>query len=306
MTYPRAHLVDTENGRFYHCISRCVRRGWLCGMDAVSGRSYEHRKFWVESRLLMLAQVFAVELYGYAVMSNHYHVVMKVAPKRAREWGDEEVARRWLRLSSAKEAQSAEQREKALLGNRERLREIRCRLGSLSWFMRYLNQPIARQANREDRCTGRFWEGRFKSMALLDEAAVVAGMAYVDLNPIRAKLTSRVEEAPYTSIKRRIARTASGAAPLAELSRLGLTLSSYRALLEWTASIDRGSVAHPRGQALQVLERFDQAPHHWLARVKANRMKYRAYGTLTLLRRYAASLGQRWIHGSTPSAFGTT
>ena len=106
MTYPRAHLVDSENGGFYHCISRCVRRGWLCGNDPVSGESYEHRKGWVESRLLMLSEVFAVNLYGYAVMSNHYHAVIEVVPRRVSEWEDEEVARRWLRLSSRLEREA--------------------------------------------------------------------------------------------------------------------------------------------------------------------------------------------------------
>ena len=297
MTYPRAHLVDSENGGFYHCISRCVRRGWLCGNDPVSGQSYEHRKGWVESRLLKLSEVFAVNLYGYAVMSNHYHAVLEVVPRGVTELEDEEVARRWVSLSPKLAGEAAAKTREALMGNPDRLAEIRERLGSVSWFMRYINEPIARAANREDGCTGRFWEGRFKSIALLDEGAVVGCMAYVDLNPIRAKVVSRVEQAPHTSMKRRIEWGEEGCVPLQSLSALGLTVSSYRALLEWTVEVDRGSVAEPLPGVRQALHRVGHDPAVWLSRVKSHHLKYRAYGTSKHLRRYTERLGQRWLKG---------
>ena len=302
MTYARAHLVDEDNGGFYHCTSRCVRRGWLCGEDTVTGQSYEHRKGWVESRLLMLCGVFSVTLYGYAVMSNHYHVVLAVNPRGVEEWDDEEVARRWVGLSGRLEGEAAARTVTVLMSDGPRLVEIRKRLGSLSWLMKYINEPIARRANSEDGCKGRFWEGRFKSIALLDEGAVLGCMAYVDLNPMRAKVVAKVADGRHTSIRRRLSRGEKGCEPLGSLSALGLTLTSYRALLEWTAQIDRGSETLADTQTVQALTQAGHLPDQWLTQVRSHRLKYRAYGALEKLTRYAQSLGQRWVKGSANKA----
>ena len=98
MTTARSLLVDPESSRFYHCVSRCVRRARLCGIAPYNGKSLEHRREWNEQRLLELAEIFAVGIYAYAVMSNHVHVVLRIDPRAAAMWTNEEVAIRWIRL----------------------------------------------------------------------------------------------------------------------------------------------------------------------------------------------------------------
>jgi len=99
MTAARSQLVDPTASGFYHCISRCVRRAFLCGEDALTGRSYEHRKQWVEDRLLALAEIFAVGVYAYAVMGNHAHLVLYVDPGATLAWSADEIAERWVQLT---------------------------------------------------------------------------------------------------------------------------------------------------------------------------------------------------------------
>ncbi|MFT7219073.1 MAG: hypothetical protein ACI8Z1_000687 [Candidatus Azotimanducaceae bacterium] len=197
MATPRNQLIDLVHPLHYHLVSRCVRRSWLCGKDSQSKRNYEHRKAWLEKRMFHLAQCFAVAIDAFAIMSNHFHLVVYFDPQDSYRWTDKEVADRWLRACPPRAVANSPEGEREivrrhhaiLLAMPERLVHARQILGSLSMFMKHLKQPIARLANKEDRCTGHFFEGRFYSGALLDESAVIAAMAYVDLNPVRARIT---------------------------------------------------------------------------------------------------------------------
>jgi len=80
---------------YYHCIGRCVRRAFLWGTDAFSGQDFSHRKAWVVERLAELSKVFAIDICAYAVMSNHYHLVLHVDSDRINNWSDSEIASRW-------------------------------------------------------------------------------------------------------------------------------------------------------------------------------------------------------------------
>ena len=260
-------MIDRENGGFHHIVSRCVRRAWLCGLDPLTGRDFSHRKRWIEERLLTLAGAFAVRVYSYAVMSNHCHIALEYRPQDALGYSDEEVARRWLVAYPPRRAGQLELRVQALLEDPERIAKLRGRLGDLSWYMKCLNEAIARRANREDDCTGRFWEGRFNSSRPMESlAALYACMTYVDLNPLRAGATGRVAEAgEHTSLRRRIEEARREERKLGEAmapmgingesrriftggdTRLSLTLRDYLAHVEWTA----GRGARPTGECAE-------------------------------------------------------
>ena len=211
MTRPRSALISLEDTAWYHCVTRCVRRAFLCGQDRATGQNFEHRRGWIASRIKELAHIFAVDVAAYAVMSNHYHVVTHVDRERALAWSAEEVLLRWTQLFTGPllvvrylSPARAEMGQAELAKVYEMAETYRARLHDLSWFMRVLNGTLARQANAEDDCTGRFWEGRFKSQELLDEQALLSAMAYVDLNPVRAGMAETPETSDYTSIQERL------------------------------------------------------------------------------------------------------
>jgi REP element-mobilizing transposase RayT len=98
MTTARSSLVSVSDTPYYHCISRCVRRAYLCGEDSYTGESYEHRREWFIERLAILSEVFSIEVAAYAVMSNHCHVVVHIDEEAARELSLDEVIERWCTL----------------------------------------------------------------------------------------------------------------------------------------------------------------------------------------------------------------
>ena len=206
----RGEYVNPNEVQILHLVNRCVRRAFLCGKDPVTGKSFEHRRLWIRDRLEFLASAFAIDCLTYTVMSNHLHLVLRSRPDVAKEWSDDEVARRWLQVfphrrnNDGSPAEPEDHEISMFTSDEKRLAEIRLRLSDVSWWMRCTAENVARRSNKEDQCSGRFWEGRYKAQVLLDEAAVLACAAYVDLNPIRAAMAASPETSEFTGAKDRL------------------------------------------------------------------------------------------------------
>ncbi len=315
-TISREQQVSLETTRYYHIISRCVRRAFLCGDDPLSGKDLNHRKAWLLDRIRELTSVFAIRVCAYAIMSNHYHIVVYLDREDAEGWSDEEVYERWKQLFKSRGSQGSD--------NPTVWRE---RLSSLSWFMRCLNETIARKANKEDKCKGRFWEGRFKSQALLDEGALLSCMAYVDLNPIRVEISGKPEDSEFTSILERIQQYTE-CKPETEFNEaekkpsatdlvlfrdeptqrsgqseafLPVSRDEYLALVDWSGrSIREGKKGSIPEDLLPILTRLELNGDGWNTSIKYFHHSFqRAAGNYKSLESMSQRLGLKWLKGKT-------
>lgn len=321
MPTARQNQVSLQDTPYYHCISRCVRRAFLCGIDKLTGNSYEHRRAWVEQKLLQLPNAFAISVCAYAVMSNHTHIVLYVDNEKVQHWSLNEIVTRWHQLFSGTSLSQKYLSGQSLFeAEHEKLKEQaetwRERLTSISWFMRCLNEHIARQANQEDNCTGRFWEGRFKSQALLDEASLAACLAYVDLNPVRANITETPETSEYTSIKRRVQCLLNNNPQTSQPNELSpfvgnlrkdmpqglpFNLKDYVELVDWTGrAIKHGKKGFISNQQPPILQRLNISPEAWLELTHGIESHFsRSIGTEQSLNRLRHNHSCRWVSGMT-------
>jgi len=299
MTLARKYLISTEDTPYYHVMSRCVRRAFLCGVDKYSGNNYEHRRQPIVDRIKFLASVFNIDVCAYAIMSNHYHLVLKI--NSTENWDEKQVLSYWSQLCQlpmiCDKFMKVEPQGKAELEVVYQQTNIyRKRLMSISWFMKMLNENIARQANIEDKVTGSFWESRFKSQALLDEKALLTCMAYVDLNPIRAAMARTPENSDYTSIQERIKSKSSN------LLNLGFgeddipyNLSDYLDLVDSTG---RAILANKKGfipdDLPPILNRLGLDDTTWMDEL--NQFKFqrkKAIGTVQQLKNFVANIKKK-------------
>lgn len=316
MPKPRKLQIALSETPYYHLISRCVRRAFLCGIT--ESYNFEHRRSWILKRLALLTKMFAIDIAAFALMSNHYHLVVRVDASRAADWSYQDITDRWQLLfhlpvlverymSGGSSDETERQAVEKILEN------WRSRLCDISWFMRCLNEYIARKANIEDDCTGRFWEGRFKSQALLDEKAVLTAMAYVDLNPIRAQIATTPENSDYTSVQQRLGKNVHCAfhGKLMPFDgdkhrnnfqqHIPYHFVDYIELVNWTGwqirPDKRGSI---NTVTPSILGRLGIPSDCWLQNCKQLEIDFhQVIGPISSLKQFCSALGLHWLHGQT-------
>ncbi len=330
MTQARSAQIDLASTPYYHIVSRCVRRAFLCGKDKYTGKCFEHRRNWLLDRVKLLSSVFAIDIAAYAIMSNHYHLVLRVDKDRALNWSTDEVIVNWYRLYKSNVLVDRYRNKEELSEAQVRLvnglvNVWRRRLHDISWFMKNLNEYIARKANREDKCTGKYWEGRFKSQALLDDVALLSCMAYVDLNPIRARTANTLPGSDFTSIQARL-RQYSGYQRQTKLRREGkgratipeqpgalipfssthdpaglpFSLNDYLALVDWSGRHinpkQRGVIDSTQPEILTSLAIPDD---FWLDAIHHFEQQYGCFaGSKSSLRGCANDHNRSWYKGA--------
>ncbi len=322
MATPRNRLINLNITSYYHCTARCVRRAFLMGLDKYSGRNFDHRRKWLEDLLGRVEKAYSIDILAYSIMENHYHVVLRVDKSTPINWSFREIFQRWLSLHkgeplvlrylSGETLEDGQQLELATLAA-----EYRRRLMSISWFMRELNERIARKANLEDERSGRFWESRYTSQALLDEAAILSCMAYVDLNPVRAGLTKVLENSDFTSIKQRVKRAQDreGRGPVKLLSfgqapKEGkgdplqlLTEAQYLSLVDWSGRFARNGKSGVIPEQIEpILARLNIEESEWLIRTRDFRQRFKCVaGFWHSLVAAAKGFKRKWFQGKAPT-----
>ena len=333
----RKEIYDVDEVGLYHCYSRCVRRAYLCGSDALTGKNYDHRKQWIEELLELAAACHIVDVLAFSVLDNHFHLVLRNRPDLKRKLTPVAVARRWLLLHPKRrddQGRACEPTRKELreiTQDKKRVAELRRRLANISWFVGYVKERLARRANAEDQVTGTFFEKRFEMRRLLSENAVLACLIYVDLNPIRAGIAKTPETSMHTSVYRRIksltARRRGKRSKDAQLDRwlspvhdrelpayqrfaergcrasddpvLSMTLEQYLHLLDWSGrQLKLGTAGKIPDHLAPILERLGIATSRWLDVITNFADLFRRVaGEASDVQRHAEDHQKQWFHG---------
>ncbi len=273
---------------------------------------------------MYLSTIFCIDVAAFAVMSNHYHVVFRVDTVGASELTDDQVIGRMgqlykLNLGTKRYCENLSLSEEEQLAFQKQLKHWRSLLTDLSRFMAEVNQFIARKANIEVDRKGRFWEARFHSQAILDTAALLRTLVYVDLNPIRAKQSTSALQSKHTSIRRRLStdnhglmpfkKRVTAATPLTSAdftadwksSVLPISGADYQRLLDWTARcVKTTEIPESDGATEPLVLLLGYSGRQWMrSQLARTTWHQRAIGLAENIVSYCKALSRRRIREST-------
>ena len=331
----RREIIRPGAAGIFHLWQRCVRRAYLLGNDPLTGKDHTHRREWFIQRLQLLVSCFAIDVCFDAILSNHFHLILRTNPRLVKRMGDWEVARRWLRVFPGKRVldenwiEPTDKQIEALIADKAKMAVVRKQLSNVSRFMAALSEYIARRANAEDDCDGRFFSGRFSCREITHDAGLLVTGLYVDLNLLRAGEAQTPETSIYTSawfrIQSRIAPAKnspfqaddSWLAPLtlqadhlgdvpctsgkraSDKGLLSMTLDEYLQLADWSG---RQLRANKRGaipaNLAPILKRLGIEGEELLNTLEDfPRLFRRLVGTAEQIIERAQEVGRRWMHG---------
>ncbi len=215
---PRNFLKPRDEVSFFHLISHTV---W----EAHRPFSSFEKEYFLHL-LRRLTQIYLVDVISYAIMDNHFHLLVKVRPGSLLT--EEEVLSRTLKLYPPGIVSSHD------------INYWRAKLSDVSAFMKDLKQRFAQWYNTTHRRKGHLWSDRFKSIRIEEGKALLAVAAYIDLNPVRAGLTRRIDGWRFTSYSERRALSGKWLMNIADIFN-GLTLKQYAELLEEAGKLDKSN-----------------------------------------------------------------
>lgn len=213
----RGSKISPDEINIVHVWSQVVQQMPLLGSDPTTGQDFSHRKDWFIDIMAHQSMYMAVEILRFAIMDNHVHFLLRTRPDIVRTWSDEDVAWNYLNLCPKNKRRRkvngkwhyevvdpTQEDVDEILGDRKKLKKLRKKLSSLSFWMQLLKQKVAKRANAEvqkdDVCKGAFWKGRFEMTVIHSREYLLTCAVYIDLNPFKARMTDSIEGYRYTSV----------------------------------------------------------------------------------------------------------
>ncbi len=165
-------LLNEGDSTVYHVMSRTALDGLPLG---------DVEKDYLLDTVKRFAQLYFVDILGFALMGNHFHLLVRMHPERLYE--DKEIQDRVNLFYDGDK-----------IVHQTEIPKYRTKLGSLPELMKDIKQVFARWFNKENKRKGFFWGQRFKSVIVENGETLVNCLAYIDLNPVRANIVEKPEE----------------------------------------------------------------------------------------------------------------